>query len=197
MPGAQEIVNSLYGAWRLLRGDANAMTFFNHSIEGFWRSFFAVVLVAPMLLLIVLMNQAAMPADEDAVAPTGAATVFVQLAGFALAWAAYPIAMVWISRMLQLGHRYVGYIIAWNWSNVVGATIMLLVRLIVATEILPTGIAGALSVFAFGYILFYAYMVTKIGLACATGTAIALVIFEVLLEPVIDLSVGGLLRALL
>lgn len=199
MPSGQEIVNSLYGAWRLLRADAGALQYFNQSIEGFWRSFFAMVLVAPMLLVVTLVHLGTeTPTDAEAGVELGAgAQVFVRLIGFAVAWAAYPLVMIWVTRMLSLSHRYVVYIIAWNWSNVIGNGILLVVALVLASGIFSPGIAGALSIFAFGYILFYTYLVTKIGLACATGTAIGLVVFEVLLEPVIDLTVGSLLRALL
>ena len=47
MPDREEVLGALYGAYRLARIDPAGMTYFNLSFEGFWRSFFAAVLVAP------------------------------------------------------------------------------------------------------------------------------------------------------
>ena len=196
MPSGQEILSSLYAAWRLLRGDVNALQYLNQSIAGFWRSFFAVVLTAPMLLIITVVHSEVFPAEEGEPEIGLAAGAVIRLISFVAAWLSFPLVMIWVSRMLGLGHRYVIYIIAWNWASVVAAAIMLLVTLVLASGMFSQGIAGALSIFAYGYILFYAYLVTKIGLACATGTAIGLVVFDALLEALVDLSVGSLLKTL-
>ena len=47
MPDRQEVLSALYGAYRLAWFDVSGMTFLNLTVEGFWRSFFAAVLVAP------------------------------------------------------------------------------------------------------------------------------------------------------
>ena len=51
IPGQQEIIRSLTGAWLLAKRDTSALNYFNLSIEGFWRSFSAMVLVLPILIL--------------------------------------------------------------------------------------------------------------------------------------------------
>ena len=53
MPSLQEITASIYGAWRLALLDRSGMNWFNHSIEGFWRSFFVALLIAPLAGLMV------------------------------------------------------------------------------------------------------------------------------------------------
>ena len=47
IPDQQEVIRSIYGAWRLPWLDRSGMGHFNLSVDGFWRSFFAAVLVAP------------------------------------------------------------------------------------------------------------------------------------------------------
>lgn len=197
MPSSQEIVGSLYGAWRILRMDPGALGYFNQSIDGFWRSFFAIVLVVPIFAFVSYVGIDAVPEEEVETALAPGTLVLIHAVALLVAWAAFPTAMIWLSRMLDLGHRYVTYIIVWNWSNVISAAIFLVVMLLMVTGLLPVGVASALGVFAFGYVLFYSYLVARAGLGCTTGTAIGIVVFEVVLEHVIDLGVSGLLQSAL
>ena len=45
----QEVFKGLYGAWRLLLGDRGAVALFDDSIMGFWKSFFAAILILPIV----------------------------------------------------------------------------------------------------------------------------------------------------
>jgi len=197
MPSSQEIVGSLYGAWRILRMDPAALGHFNQSIDGFWRSFFAIVLVLPIFAFVTYVGIDATPDEEAERVLARGPLVVIHALALLLAWAAFPAAMIWLSRMLGLGHRYVTYIIVWNWSNVISAAIFLFVMLLLVTGLLPQGVGAGLGIFAFGYVLFYSYLVARAGLACPAGTAIGIVVFEVVLEHVIDLAVTSLLQSAL
>ena len=193
MLSGQEIVSSIYGAWRILRFDPRALDHFDLTIEGFWRSFFAALLVAPAYAVSSLIRYTSVPAEETAdIDPV--AFIVVRLIGFALAWAAFPVAMIWVSRLLQLGHRYVTYIVVWNWSSVITMAIMLPLAMLLSLGFVPTGLASGVMIFAFGYVLFYAYLVARAGLACGTGTAIAIVVFEIALNHLMDLGAGKLFQ---
>ena len=41
IPSLHEIFYGVFGAWRLFRLDPKAMAYFDNSVEGFWKSFFA------------------------------------------------------------------------------------------------------------------------------------------------------------
>ena len=60
-----EIERSLTGAWRLFLGKPDAMRFFDASVEGFWRSFGAIVLVAPLYALTALADRHDMLTDAN------------------------------------------------------------------------------------------------------------------------------------
>lgn len=198
MPSGQEILDSLYGAWRILRMDPGALGYFNQSVEGFWRSFFAIVLVVPIFAFITYVGTESAPEEQQVAAVLAPGTsVIVHTLALLLAWAAFPTAMIWLTRMLNLSHRYVVYIIVWNWSNVISAVIFLIVMLLLVTGILSQGVVGVLGIFAFGYVLFYSYLVARAGLDCTGGTAIGIVVFEVVLEHLIDIGVTGLLQSAL
>ena len=47
MPDHDSVIRSIYGAWRLALLDPSGLNWFDVSIEGFWRSFFAAAIVAP------------------------------------------------------------------------------------------------------------------------------------------------------
>ena len=56
MPSLAEVARAIYGAWRLMLFDADGMTFFDLSTGGFWRSFFAAVVVAPLYAVLVVID---------------------------------------------------------------------------------------------------------------------------------------------
>lgn len=197
MPSGQEVLSSLYGAWRVLRMDPAALGYFNQSIDGFWRSFFAVVLVLPIAGLITFMDIRS--ASPEVLERLGDPDLLLlgRLIGILLAWIAYPVAMIWLSRLLQLSHRYVVYIIVWNWSNVIGAAIYLVLSLLEWIGLLSAGAATGVGIFVFGYVMFYAYLVLRAGLGCATGAAIGLAVFEQLLDFLIVIIVTSLVQSAL
>ena len=51
MPSRDEIVQSLTGAWMLFLDRRNAMRYFDVSVDGFWRSFAAIIFVVPAYAL--------------------------------------------------------------------------------------------------------------------------------------------------
>jgi hypothetical protein len=56
MPNQEEVLRSIYGAYRLAWLDRSGMSQLNLSVEGFWRSFFAAILVAPGYALLVAQD---------------------------------------------------------------------------------------------------------------------------------------------
>ena len=81
MPPKQEIVASLYGAWRLMRLDPTGMTYFNLSSDGFWRSFFAAVMIAPFYVALAYIKFAGEPEAR-------AALMALDFASYCVRWAA-------------------------------------------------------------------------------------------------------------
>ena len=177
IPSWAEIVRSLNGAWRLLLLDASGMGRFDVSTGGFWRSFFAAVLVAPLYILRGLIDPAAAEADAAGLGPAlGAVLTYV------LVWAAFPIAMIFIARFLDLCQAYVGFIVALNWARVLQAVLLVAVSG-------AAGLAGAPSDFltltAIAAVLAYQWVVTRTALATTGTVAAALVIIDALLESLI------------
>ena len=51
MPSAEEIQQYLTGAWRMMLGKADGLRLLDLSADGFWNSFFAIVIALPALIV--------------------------------------------------------------------------------------------------------------------------------------------------
>ena len=86
MPGREEINRALFGAYLLARRDPRGMGYFEISVEGFWRSFFAAALAAPMFAIIVALHRPEVTAEYSI-----AWQFLGQTIRYVLDWAAYPL----------------------------------------------------------------------------------------------------------
>ena len=176
IPSWAEIVRSLSGAWQLLLLDAGGMARFEVSVGGFWRSFFAAVIVAPLYILRGVID----PSAEAEAAGVGRAlaTVFTYVS----VWAAFPIAMIFIARFLDLRNAYVRFIVALNWARVLQAVLLVTVSGAAALAGTPSDF---LTITAIAAVLAYQWVVTRTALGTTGATAAALVIIDALLESLI------------
>jgi hypothetical protein len=174
-----EIVRSVRGAVRIAVLDPDAPSWFNLTIEGFWRSFLAPVLLAPFYLALIMRD-----AGGGEEAPEAGGGLFVRLAAFVVGWIAFPLAMIPIARLLGLSGAYVGYIIMWNWSAVPQAAVML--PALAALDVLAQRPAGLLFMSATLAVLFYGYLVARAGLRCAPITAAGVVVLDLVLSLLVN-----------
>ncbi len=190
-----EITRSLNGAWRIARMDPNALDYFDLTIEGFWRSFTALLVVAPFYVLFLIVNYDNQPGLQLPTGPEVSAEFYVavKLVAYFLGWMAFPLIMMPISRLLDLSQTYVQFIIVWNWSNV------LIMAVILPTVLLfppaaPGGQAGKLVLMAAQITTwFYGYLVARAGLQCKILTAVGVVVLDLLVSLTVSLLAGRLL----
>ena len=184
MPSAQEISASIYGAWRLALIDRSGMNWFNHSIEGFWRSFFVAFLIAPLFALAVafqLMGSTVEFDIGDAVAS--------KLTSYVLEWVLFPFIVLLVCRLMALTDYYVSYIIAFNWSHIIPAILVLPIVLPAALGMFPRGFAET-ALFGVTFAVFaYRWFIARVALGADGLTAAALVVLEVQLALLIDAGV--------
>ncbi len=184
MPDLAYVTRSVYGAWRLARLDRGGMSFFELSIPGFWRSFFAAVVVAPAFAVLVALrfgHETELGPDLD-LGPF----LVVKLVAYAVSWAAFPLAMLVLARLLSLSAFYVPFIIAYNWSAVIQIAVFLPAALIEASGLLPETLAGILMMIATMAILSYQWFVARVALQTTGVMAAGLVAFDLLLGILID-----------
>lgn len=190
-----EVTRSIHGAWRIARMDPDAPNYFDLSINGFWRSFMAVLVVAPFYLLFLIVNYGNQP---GLVLPTGPVVsteyyVTIKLITYVLGWLVFPLIMVPISRLLDLSQNYVRYVIVWNWSNVLVMAVILPTVLMFPPAADAGHSAKLVLMAAQITMLFYGYLVVRAGLGSKALTAVGIVVLDLLLSLFLSLLAGRLL----
>ena len=185
MTWGEEIRASVRGAVKLARFDADGMDDFNLTIDGFWRSFGAALLLAPFTAIMIALSSPS-PGGEITL------TAFSQVVEYVLSWIAFPVLMVAVSRFLGLSGGYVSFIIAYNWSSVVQVALFFVLTVFEAAGVLPAGLSVIANFAAFAYVLVYATFITRTALGATLVTAIGLVILDVVVVVFIVVGMGSL-----
>jgi hypothetical protein len=114
----READRALTGAWRLFLNKPDAFQFFDVSVEGFWRSFQALLLVAPAYAIAALADRITV---VSALPPgTFSDGVFwsAKVVALCIDWVSFPILLAAISGFIGIGRGYVPYIALRNWATV-------------------------------------------------------------------------------
>ena len=124
MPPTDDIQRYLTGVWRMMRGREDGLDLLDISIDGFWNSFFAMVLAAPVLCVgwVNYANEIALAGDDLAV--RGGIVFRLAVADIA-AWLAPVVGLAAVAGPAGMGDRFVHYVIASNWGSVIAVWLML------------------------------------------------------------------------
>lgn len=186
IPSKDEINRALFGVWLLAKRDRRGMAWLDLTVEGFWKSFFAMAVAAPTFVLLVIDRYL----TEGLPGALGLVAVS-EAVGYVLGWLAFPIAAIFITRHLGLGARYVPLIVAANWGTVLQITFFMVARL--TAGFLPAPVGGVIMVVATFVVLTYQWFVILVALETTPGTAAALVAIDVLLSSLVSLCIEKLL----
>ncbi len=189
LPGIQpqmslqtETLRALYGTWRIARGDAGGLAFFNYSLQGFWRSFLAAVIIFPAFVLLRGHDLMAAPDDFPVMR-----YMTTEVISYVIRWVAFPLVMFHIAPMLDRAERYIGFITVYNWACVIQMGVYL-VALALAALFPMLGVGGFVMI-AIVATLVYSVYITHLTLAIPVLTASAIVIADFLLSIIIQ-SIG-------
>jgi hypothetical protein len=186
MPGRDEIVRSLTGAWRLFLDRSDAMRFFDVSVDGFWRSFGAILLILPAYILVVLSDRARML--TDAVSNEGfVASSFFANRGLwlALNWVALPILLALVAQLLGVNRTYASYVVARNWCAVLTVAPFGLIALLYLVGLLGNDVASVISLAVIVVVIRFDYLIARRALGADVGLAVAVVLADLAIGLVI------------
>ncbi len=184
----RDVTVALYGATRLAKGDPHGIDFFDDTVEGFWRSFWAAVLVAPPYLLLLAFDL------SGATIHSGPLRVFlVESIAYVIGWTAFPVVMFYLCEAIGRQDRYFRYISATNWATVLQVTLYLFVTAVIATGILPSGLALGASLAAHLALAVYGWFIARVGLILSAAGAAGVVALDIALS----LAVNAVVRAML
>ncbi|MEM7043705.1 MAG: hypothetical protein AAF543_12915 [Pseudomonadota bacterium] len=173
MPDRQEIFASLYGAWRLACFDESGMSHFNISVEGFWRSFFAAVILAPFYMLSI---------GQDFMLPEGGFSFWAAMVHFltyAVSWILFPLVAFFATDLLGLGQRFTALVVAVNWTSVLIFGLLTISFGLVA--MVQQAVAELALFILTTALIVYHWFVIKTALDSTAAIAIAFVLFNFLL----------------
>lgn len=115
MPDPEEIQRGLTGAWRLMMGRSDGLKLLNTSVDGFWNSFFAMVVAAPALAI----GWVASANDLQLMNATGSKVSLVgRLALIDVAvWILPLVLLTLVVRRIGIADRFIHYVVSGNWAS--------------------------------------------------------------------------------
>jgi len=173
MPPADDIQRYLVGAWRLMSGKRDGLSLLDISADGFWNSFFAIVVALPPL--IVGWVGAANELGDD---PTATVSRFSYLLRLALidlgAWVLPLVALAIAAPFAGIRDRFVQYVVAINWASAILAWLLLpvaLLRLVVSSSS-SVFVLVSIGLFSLSMVLTWRLTNTVIARGPAMGSAV-------------------------
>lgn len=176
-----ESVAALYGAVRLARLDARGLQYFDRTVRGFWRSFYAALIVAPFYATVLAMRYLA---DLD-----GASALrftLVETVAYVVGWVAFPVLMATVCRALDREGRFVGYIVVYNWAAVLQNAAYLPLAMLAIDGVAPSSVANPLALGMLALILAYGWFIARVALEVTALAAAGIVALDLALSILIN-----------
>ena len=191
-----EIVRSLTGAWYLFFDRPDAMRYFDLSVEGFWRSFRAILLLLPAYILSTLAERVMTLANTPVGSEQTAGAFFLDsVVGLGLDWIALPILLALAARPLGIQRTYAAFIVARNWASVIALLPYGIIGLLVIIGVVDTGMANILMLVVLMLVLRYNFLVARRAMDAGIGFAVGIVVLDLAVSLTIALSLDVVFAA--
>lgn len=173
MLAGEEIQKSLSGAWRLMLGKPDGLRLLDLTADGFWNSFFAILIAAPALIVgwVGVSGELALQPMVDA----SRFSIILRLALIEIgAWILPLVAFALVARRVGVGDRFVHYVVASNWTSAIIAWVMLPAALSHMLMPAAQSFTTLLSLLLFTLTMVFSWRMTNaaIGKGAAVGTAV-------------------------
>jgi hypothetical protein len=178
MPPAEDIHRQLTGAWRMMTGRRDGLRLLDLSLDGFWNSFFAIVVALPAMLAswVPLASElAGEGASFGARLSLVARLALVDVGAWVLPLAALAAVVSYAGPR----DRFVHYVVATNWGSAIFAWMTLPVSLIRLFMPGAGEVAAGLSLLVFVATLVLLWRLTDAALE--KGAAVASAVFTAML----------------
>lgn len=186
MLSLRDLSHGMYGAWRLARLDPTAMTWFDRSASGVWRSFWAALLSYPGLILLVLLK---VTPEQWAAAGIGR-ILLVESIAYVVSWAAFLLVILPFCHWLERDEQSLDFVIAYNWSQVLQTALTILSML--AALALPPAMAALVSLTVLSAQLLYEWFIARTALEAGGVAATVVVLIDIVLSEAVSQVAQGL-----
>ncbi|MGY8999012.1 MAG: hypothetical protein ACKVIK_03750 [Rhodospirillales bacterium] len=189
MAPIKEIAASLYGTFRLAKGDVKGLDYFNTSVEGLWRSFTAAMLVAPPFIILLVVRYLVSESGDNLLRFTS-----IHAISYAIGWVAFPLLIFYVTDTLNKGQKFITYIVVYNWASVLQNILYLPFAILVEGHLLQGSTATLIGVLLLSLVFFYTWFVTKTALEISSILAVGFVFIDLMLSIFINSISQGMLR---
>lgn len=184
----KEAAGALRGIWRLAHLDEEGFNTFNATEQGFWRSFTAAFLIAPLQL--VYQFSVYMTLDTP---PPALRMALVEGLEYVVLWTLYPLALYYVARLLQREATYFRYIVAYNWFQLAVGLVATPIAIFMTLDLFSLSALAFLNTLILtGYVI-YAAFIARVGLGIATSASIGIVVIDILLSLTVQQITQGML----
>ncbi len=185
MVSGQEISISVRAAVRLVTGDARAVHHFNATLQGFWNSLAAALIVAPVYAYFTIQAY-----EQVAVSASSERIVLVEVIAFAVHWLAFQLILYHYCQVVGRSRLFFRGAVALNWTDVPIAGLVLAIGLIDGLGILPGVMVETLSLVVTIATIAMVWYVSRVALELSRLAAFAPVGIAFLLKVVLDTAVA-------
>jgi len=195
---------SLGAAAHMAAFKSDAMSGFDVSYEGFFRSFLAMAIAAPLYPLIVLGERGIVAAASQieggarflGIHGLSLAYCLIEAGSYVASWIVFPLVMVFISRLIGAGARYVPFVVAYNWGTCIVLAVTAAMHALYLAGIASLTVTAFLYYPVVGFALSYRWWIARKGLEVPGFTAAGIVILDVLISVFLAIGVGSLHQAM-
>ncbi|WP_068083418.1 hypothetical protein [Polycladidibacter stylochi] len=198
LPSLREAQLAIIGSWRIFLGKPGALAFFDLSLKGFWRSFAAIIMVAPLYYIslqsgIKMLSDPNLAGSSTQITADFSSFYALQTLVLVLDWIAYPLVLALLAGSLNIQKAYFAYIATYNWSTLLLLLPHAALSLLYLLGLLPAMVLIMLSLPIVGWSLYFRYILTRYVTGIAIGPALGLVALGFLLSLFIDAGIDKLL----
>jgi len=180
---SDEVRRSLRGAIQLARGDPDGLKQFNATLEGFWNSLTAAVIVLPGHAFIIWLSYQAVPAE----ASTGR-ILLAEAIAYVIQWTALQLALFYYCHWIGRGERFFVTAVSINWADV-----PLMVATLGITVLILGGLPGSFGAFLLVMLpIAYLFYVAKVALQASFLAAIGPVGIAFVIGHLVRLATTGI-----
>jgi hypothetical protein len=184
MNGLAALRDNLYGAWQIMLGRPTGLAHLDVSLEGFWRSFAAIILVAPFAFLALISEGPLLSGTGETGALTASALTLNAIA-LLVDWFSFPLVFAFLAPPFGLGARYVPFIVARNWASVIIGAMVGLLHALHILGALPSAVMPFALIVATAVALRFSYVIVRTTLVVSVAMALPIVILDLLLSLVV------------
>lgn len=187
MLGSTEIKNAMEGNFLLAKRDLTGLNYFDKSIDGFWRSFEVIFLIAPFYFLYSLQEfQIGQEIFPREIATALNLNFFISKSLLlVIDWLVFPITMIFVCRLLALWPKYMAFITVYNWTSLFVILALCPVAFLYITGVLSAHTAATFNMISVGFVLYYRWYVARNVLETSATTTSLIIAFDLVLSMLV------------